>query len=121
MPGRRNRVRSYRFGLVSEALAATYLRCKGYRILARRYKTRLGELDLVARKGRIIAFVEVKARNKPLSEVLQKRQQQRISRAATLFIAKRRQFATFSVRFDVMLIVPWRLPKHIKNAWEFNQ
>lgn len=117
---KRSKIKSYKFGLRSEALAAWFLRLKGYHIIAHRYKTKMGEIDLVARKGNILAVIEVKARGKKQDEVLHRRQQQRISRAATLLIAKRRDFASLALRFDVIMLVPWRIPRHIKNAWENN-
>lgn len=111
------RQKAYRFGVVAESVTCGYLRLKGYRILARRYKTKVGEVDIVALKSKSLVFTEVKARHGSTAEVLQPRQQRRIERAAMLFIAKHPQFATLPVRFDVVL---WRWPvglKHIPSAW----
>ncbi len=96
------------------------MRMKGYNILERRYKTRLGEIDLVARKKNTLVFVEVKARSGNVAEVLMKRQQKRISRAALLYVAKHRGCDSLSLRFDVIKILPWSMPTHIKDAWSYN-
>jgi putative endonuclease len=95
-----------------------YLRLKGYGILAMRYRTAVGEVDLIARKGKAVIFVEVKWR--PSHEdgalAIQPRQQDRIRRAAEWYLSHTGQQG-ISGRFDVVLVVPWRLPRHIKNAW----
>lgn len=106
-------------GRRAEALSTWLLRAKGYRILARRFRTRAGELDIVARRGRTIAFVEVKARADLEAAILSitPRQQARIMRAALLFVASRPGLAALNMRFDVMLAAPWRLPVHMRNAW----
>jgi putative endonuclease len=115
----KNKRKSYRFGLYAEELAAWFLRAKGYQIVEWRHRNKLGEIDLVAKKGKTIVMVEVKARAKNQDEVVHRQQQERISRAAALFVAKRKEFANLSVRFDVIKITPWQWPKHIKNAWEY--
>lgn len=115
----KNKQKSYRFGLYSEDIAAWFLRAKGYQIIESRHRNKLGEIDLVVKRGKTIVMVEVKARSKSQNEVVHKQQQERISRAASLFVAKRKEFANLSVRFDVIKITPWQLPKHIENAWEY--
>ncbi len=106
-------------GRRAETLSAWLLRAKGYHILARRYRTPAGELDIVARRGRTIVFVEVKARADLEAAILSitPHQQARIMRAALLFIASRPDLAAFNMRFDVMLAAPWRLPVHMRSAW----
>jgi putative endonuclease len=108
-----------RRGRAAESLAAWRLRLAGYRILARRARTSLGEIDLVARRGSVVAFVEVKARvdETRAIEAVAGRQRARITRAAELFLARRPDLATLSPRFDVVLIVPWRWPRHLADAW----
>jgi len=103
-------------GLRAEALAALMLRLKGYRILARRMKTRLGEIDLIARRGRALVFVEVKARGNldGAAEALMAEQR---ARAAALFVAARPAFADLDMRFDVVLVAPRRWPRHLADAW----
>lgn len=109
---------AHRSGLRAEALAGLLLRLKGYRILARRLKTPAGEIDMVVRRGRSLAIVEVKARGSGQAmEAVLPRQQRRLERAAAHFLGRNPQFASFDLRFDVVLVEPRRLPKHIADAW----
>ena len=122
------RQRAYRRGLDAERLCVLSLRARGYRILARRYRCGVGEIDIVARRGKVIAAIEVKARDSAagaLSSVTQ-RQQQRITRAAEQFLACHPQLARCDWRFDVMWVTAersrirsWRriLPQHLTDAW----
>lgn len=114
---------SYKTGLWAERLAAFYLRLKGYEILHTRYKTKVGEVDLVARKRDTIAFVEVKARSSvdvALSSVPAP-SRKRIARAAEYFLmSEAEKFENFHLRFDVIAIGskwPFGL-KHLDNAWQ---
>lgn len=104
---------------MAEMLCAMLLRLKGFRILARRFRTPVGEIDIVARRGRVVAFVEVKARADlaTAGESVGPRQRRRIARAARVFLQKRPELQQFDLRFDVMLLAPWRLPLHISDAW----
>lgn len=106
-------------GLRAEAMAAWMLRLKGYSILARRMKTRAGEIDLVARRGRVLAFVEVKARGDldAAAEALLARQRARLVRAAELFVAARPALAGHDMRFDLVQVAPGRWPRHLADAW----
>ena len=114
---RRTAVRRGRRG---EGLALWLLRLKGYRILARDLRSPLGEIDIVACRGRTLAVIEVKARDSLLdaAEAVTPRQRERIARAARLFLGRRPAFATHSIRFDVMLVSPRRWPRHIVDAWQ---
>jgi len=106
-------------GRRAEALCAWLLRLKGYRILARRLRTPQGEIDLIARRGRVLAFVEVKARATKASAVesIGEHQRRRIERAALRFVAGRSDLADLQPRFDVMIVVPGRAPIHLRGAW----
>ncbi len=107
-------------GRRAETLAALLLICKLYRVLGRRVKTPLGELDLIAMSpSGIVCFVEVKARATETSAVesLTPRQQERIARAAALYLGSRPGLRHKGVRFDAILVVPRRLPRHVKDAW----
>ena len=107
-------------GRRSETFAALLLQLKFYRILGRRVRTRVGEIDLVARSpGGVVCFVEVKARQRHglAEESVIRRQQSRITRAASLYLASRPSLATASVRFDVVTVVPGQLPRHLRDAW----
>jgi putative endonuclease len=106
-------------GRWAESLCVLRLRLAGYRILARRAKSPLGEIDLVARRGRILAFIEVKARADHATALfaLTPRQSRRIERAALSFVARHPALAGLGMRYDAMLVRPWRWPVHIVDAW----
>lgn len=110
----------YRRGLHAETLAALWLRLKGYGILERRYKTPVGEIDLIARRGKTIAFVEVKARKTfaEAAESIHPRNRQRIIRAAQFYLAAHPEFHHTTLRFDAVLIVRRRWPNHIVQAFD---
>ena len=95
------------------------MRLKGYSILAIRHKTPVGEIDIVARRGSLIVFVEVKARAdlRDAAEALGPRQRQRITRAALAYISRNPRLAELFMRFDVILVKPWAWPQHIADAW----
>jgi len=107
-----------RRGRKGESLAAWWLRFHGWRILAARVRTRMGEVDLIAKRGRTIAFVEVKARTSDAALDLSI-DRQRLSRvaAAANALAPRYAAAGEDIRIDVILLAPWRRPRHIVNAW----
>jgi putative endonuclease len=113
------RVAAFRTGLSAESLAAAYLIAKGYRILARRFRTPHGEIDIVARRRQLLAFVEVKAR-RSLDDAAYAvtQRQQRIITAAQAWLMARPEHATFEFRFDAMLIAPRRLPRHLLGAFD---
>jgi len=114
------RVAAFRTGLSAEARAAAYLMAKGYRILAKRFRTPHGEIDLVARRRHLLVFVEVKARA-TLDEAayaVTPRQQRRIIDAAQGWLVAHPEHAEFDMRFDVMLIAPRHLPRHLLAAFD---
>lgn len=107
-----------RKGRRSEWLAAAYLMAKGYRILALRSKTALGEIDLVAVRGNVVIFVEVK-RRPSLGEAqasLTSRQQRRIHDAALLWMARHPRHQSHEIRFNAIFIVNGRWPIHLENC-----
>ena len=113
-----NRQRAERGGRRAERLAAWWLRLKGWHILATRVKTPVGEVDLVARRGRILAFIEVKARSseEEAGLALDEWRLRRVARAAEA-LAPRFARAGDDIRIDAMFIVPRRLPRHLANVW----
>jgi|SRR5690606_17361543 putative endonuclease len=113
------RLRNYRRGNRGERLAALALMLKGYRIVARRYRTPLGEIDLIARRGDLIAIVEVKVRP-TLAEAMDAvgpYAARRIEAAADLWLARQPDFARLSVRFDLVAILPRRWPVHVPDLF----
>lgn len=118
-----DRKQSERLGRLAEGLAVLVLRLKGFRILARRFSigrgAGAGEVDLIARRGHQLAFIEVKARPDLASAVsaITPRQRTRIARGAEAFLKSRPDLAGLDMRFDAMLIVRGRWPRHLVNAW----
>lgn len=113
---------AYRRGHTGERLAALRLLLSGYRILARRYRTKVGEIDLIARRGDVVAFIEVKRRNQLATglEAVTPQAQLRIRRAAELYLMRNPALAERVLRFDVMVVTPWAWPRHIVDAWRDN-
>lgn len=113
------RLRAYRRGHRGEWLAAAALMLKGYRIVARRYRTKLGEIDLIARRGDLVAIVEVKARP-TLEEAMFSigpYAQRRIEGAADLWLIRQPDYARLSLRFDIVAVLPRRWPVHVEDAF----
>ncbi len=111
--------KAWRYGQIAETLAAWHLRLRGYRIVARRFRVPVGEIDIVAQTGGVLVFIEVKARRDwaTAAESLGPRQTGRIARAAGAFVQSRPSLQGLDQRFDVMLVRPWRLPLHLVDAW----
>lgn len=115
----RGRMKAERRGRVSEYVAALYLLMKGYRIVAMRYRSRGGEVDIIARKGVVIALVEVKARDSAQRAVdaVGFSSQQRIRSAGDHWLSRQRDATALSVRCDIVAIVPGRWPRHFIDAF----
>lgn len=107
-------------GVSAETRAAALLLAKGYRPIARRWRSPVGEIDLVVRRGETLVFVEVKARatHEEAALALTPRQQARIIAAAGAWLAKHPEDASAFIRFDVVLVSPWRMPYHIPAAFD---
>ena len=107
------------FGRRGETLAAWWLRCKGYRILARDFRAKVGEIDLIARRGGTLALVEVKARQSDAAaaEAVRPEQRRRVARAAQAFVQRHPALSALRLRFDVIFIVPGKMPRHVPDAW----
>ncbi|NTF30731.1 YraN family protein [Rhizobium skierniewicense] len=114
-----SRRRAERRGHIAEYWAALYLLLKGYRILALRYRTRSGEIDIIARKKDVIAFIEVKARASETGAIdaVSSASQVRIRAAADLWLSRRKDAAALSLRFDIVAVLPRRMPKHFIDAF----
>jgi len=115
----RDRRAAERRGHIAESAAAFLLTCKGYRILERRYRTPMGEVDLIARRGKRLAFVEVKLRDSAhaAAHAITARQQRRIARAAEHWLAHRAPQGDWDAGFDVVLVAPWSWPRHLESAF----
>lgn len=109
---------AYRWGKIAEKITYFLLTLKGYRILAHNYKTPVGEIDLIARKGNMIVYIEVKARDTKTEalDALAPQQRRRIEHAA-LVHQQRENINAENYRFDLVLCTKDALPSHIKQAW----
>ncbi|MCB1532961.1 MAG: YraN family protein [Alphaproteobacteria bacterium] len=116
------RIKAYKRGVWAEYLAALYLVLKGYRIVAMRYKTPVGEIDILACKGKALVAVEVKARQamEDALESVRPRSRQRIEKALLQFISMNAPYADYALRFDVIaLCMHWPFSlQHLDNAWQ---
>jgi putative endonuclease len=103
----------------AEWRACMALRLKGYRLLARRFRTPLGEVDLIMRRGRVTAFIEVKARrgHDAALEAVTPFAQRRIAMAADLWLRRDSKSAGCDIRFDIVAVAPYRWPLHFENAF----
>ena len=114
------RIAAFNTGLSAESQAAAILTAKGFRILAQRFRTPYGEIDIVASQTGLVAFVEVKARAS-LDEAaysVTPRQQARISNAAQIWLMAHPEHADLDLRFDVLLIAPGQKPRHLLAAFD---
>jgi putative endonuclease len=111
---------AFKLGLSAESRAAALLIAKGFRIVARRFRSPAGEIDIVAKRGNLLIFVEVKARAllDDAAWSVTERQKRRIATAATAWLAANPDDANCDMRFDVVLVAPRSLPQHIPGAFE---
>jgi putative endonuclease len=112
--------KSYWFGIFAEYLVIIVFFFKGYRFIKRRYKTKLGEIDLIFTKGINLIAVEVKARknkNIEIGEIVSNKQYCRILNTIKLFLNKNKKYSNFNVRLDVVLINGIFKMEHLKNVW----
>jgi putative endonuclease len=105
-------------GIIGELIASVFLLLKGYRILETRYKTKWGEIDIIAKKRNVIVFVEVKSRksDEKCYNAIVAKQLQRIQNASLMFMNKNRKFSENQTRYDVILISKYNLPIHVENV-----
>jgi putative endonuclease len=123
---KKNKKKTYQKGLLAEFAALILLKLKGYKILARRYKTFLGEIDIIAQKKNCLIAIEVKLRKSIniqngflIDEVVTKNQRERIKRTINSFIKSNyKKYSNQNVRFDLVVISPYKLPHHFINFWE---
>ncbi len=115
---RKIRLLRYRKGWAAESFAVAYLAMKGYRLIDRRFKTHLGEVDMIMVRSKRIAFVEVKYRQTmALAEAsITAMVRQRVRRSANLWLAKHPRYQGYDVGFDLVLQCPWAWPHHIENG-----
>lgn len=114
------RAAAFRTGLSAESRASAWLLARGYRILARRFRTPVGEIDIVARRRNLVAFIEVKARGDldDAAYAVTPRQQQRIVAAAQAWLMHNPAYERHEMRFDAILVAPGHLPRHLTAAFD---
>jgi putative endonuclease len=114
------RRRRYRSGHWGERLASLALMLKGYRIVARRYKTALGEIDLIARRGSLVAMVEVKVRPTLTAamEAISPGAERRIEAAGDIWLSQQKDHSHLSIRYDLVAVLPRRWPVHVENIFQ---
>ncbi|MBT5185415.1 MAG: YraN family protein [Kordiimonadaceae bacterium] len=120
-----DKIKAYKLGHFAENIAVAVLFLKGYSILHKRYRSPFGEIDLIAKRGDTTVFCEVKARKDYTTAIhsLSVHQQKRISKSAEYYMSHLKsgndnnKIDTQIYRCDMVLIIPWRWPVHIKNAW----
>jgi len=119
---RPERQAAFRVGISAESRAAAFLIAKGFRILARRWRSALGEIDIVARRRHLLVFAEVKARASldEAAEAVSDRQRRRIAAAAEIWLAANPDKTIRDIRFDAILVAPGKIPRHIPAAFEAN-
>jgi len=117
--GKARRLKALRRGYVSEYLAALSLILRGHRILAMRYKVKSGEIDIIARKGDLVSFIEVKARATARDSVFAVNglTQTRIRNASLHWLKGQRDAGRLSLSYDIIAVRPWRWPEHFRDAY----
>jgi putative endonuclease len=117
---RPERQAAFRVGISAESRAAAFLIAKGFRILARRWRSPRGEIDIVARRRHLLVFAEVKARASldEAAESVNERQRRRIAAAAEIWLAANPDEMFGDIRFDAILVAPGKMPRHIPAAFD---
>lgn len=116
---RDKKLAAYRRGFLAEYVAALFLLLKGYHVVAMRYRSKGGEVDIVARKGDLAIFVEVKAR-RSVDEAISAvgyTTQRRIEAASLHWLSRQKDAERLSRRYDIIAILPWRLPAHFCDVF----
>ncbi|MEI6187984.1 MAG: YraN family protein [Alphaproteobacteria bacterium] len=107
---------TYKFGVIAEYLSVLILKLKMYKIIAIRHRNYFGEIDIIALRNNVIAFIEVKARASDVGyDLVQQKQIKRIRNAASLFLANHPKYQSKDVRFDLIVIIGISCPKHLQN------
>lgn len=110
---------AYIFGIIAEIIALVFLKIKFYKIVECRYRSHAGEIDIIAKRGKYIVFIEVKARKNSshIFDVLSSKQQLRIRNSAEFFLSRNKKFQNLQPRFDLITISPKHGLTHLKNGW----
>lgn len=118
MDFKQQKIKNFRFGLYAEYLIMLIYNLKFYSILKHRMRNYGGEIDIICQRGKQLVFIEVKARKDKIDDILcTPLQQNKIRKAAEIYLAANPKYRDFDLRFDLVVVRPWRLPKIIENAW----
>ena len=117
---KKHKQKTYSRGIYAERLAGLWLQMKGYHIAARRFETGFGEIDIIARRGHVIAIVEVKARPtlEEAMEAVKQPSEKRFDNAANIFLARQPDRKKLRLRYDLIAISPWKFPRHIESFFQ---
>jgi putative endonuclease len=115
-----DRQKSHMLGHRAETLAAWFLWLKGYKIMARRFKTKVGEVDIIARKRDLVLMVEVKARPTLIEamDAISATAMRRIENAGDVWLSQQKDFAYLSIRYDLIAILPYKWPIHVPRIFD---
>ncbi|MBL0848783.1 MAG: YraN family protein [Candidatus Liberibacter ctenarytainae] len=114
-----DRRKAIRYGIFAEIFSAVFLLIKGWKIVEIRHRNRYGEIDIIAMRYDMVIFVEVKAR-KTIQDAINSvsdRSQKRIHAASEFWLSRQINGRRFSYRYDIIAVVPWRIPKHFPNSF----
>jgi putative endonuclease len=116
------KLKSYKFGRLAEFIATIYLKLKFYKIIAKNYKTKLGEIDIIAYRNNTLIAIEVKGRKNlhkdlNIEEILTNYQTARIKKAICYFLHFNQRYKDCLIRFDLILVDKLFVVKHLKNYW----
>lgn len=120
-PTKQSRVRNHQRGVMAEYAAMLWLYLKGYRLVTMRYKTPVGEIDLIMRRARTLAIIEVKARknHRDAAVAIHAQNQSRVIRASQYFLVNHPAYQDYQVRFDAVLIAWYKWPRHVPHAFTY--
>lgn len=119
----KNKARDNKTGHLCETIAMIFLMLKGYIPVAKNYVTGrgtgAGEVDLIMRRGKMLVFIEVKKRPSLTTglQAITMENQMRVVRASSAFLARHKKHVMYAVRYDAVILSPWKTPYHLKDAW----
>lgn len=109
---------AFDYGVYGEEIASDHLLHQGFEILNTRYKTKYGEIDLIAKRDNLLVFVEVKARNAPMHlDLIDQNKIKRTGEAALFFLGENPHYSDHEMRFDLIIIIDGEVHEHLENAW----
>ncbi len=115
---KQQKIKNFKFGLYAEYLVMLIYNLKFYSVLKHRMRNYAGEIDVICQRGKQLVFIEVKARKNEVDDILcTSFQQNKIRKAAEIYLAANPKYRNFDLRFDLVVVRPWKFPEIIENAW----